>query len=75
MTTRITVEANHGWPVRVSSTDPVTGRKWPERIVPPAAKETFYVHSNADLHIHEIQPGEGTASDEPDEDGLAPDAA
>jgi hypothetical protein len=59
MTTRVTVEANHGWPVKVQFVNPKTGNPvGPERIVPPAAKEEFYIHSTADLHIHEIQPTE-----------------
>jgi hypothetical protein len=58
MTTRVTVEANHGWPVRVTATDPKTGKPWPEVIVPAAEKMDFYVHYNMDLIIHEVQPTE-----------------
>ena len=65
MTTRVTVEANHGWPVKVQFINPKTGGAvGPERIVPPAAKEEFYIHSTMDLAIHEVQPGEGSEADD-----------
>ena len=65
MTTRVTVEANHGWPVKVQFINPKTGNTvGPERIVPPAAKEEFYIHSTMDLAIHEVQPGEGAEADD-----------
>lgn len=71
MTTRVTVEANHGWPVKVQFVNPKTGGAvGPERIVPPAAKEEFYIHSTMDLRIHEVQPGEGSEADD-----LDPEAA
>ena len=72
MTTRITVEANHGWPVRVDFIELETGRANHQRqvIVPPAAKEEFYVHSGVDLRIHEVQPNEGAEADD-----LDPEAA
>ena len=58
MTTTITVKALHGWPVRVEKTDPVTGRTWPAEVVPAGVEKDFYIHSNMDLRIHEIQPEE-----------------
>ena len=71
MTTRVTVEANHGWPVRVEHLDPKTGEPiHPATFVPPAAKEEFYIHSTMDLRIHEVQPGEGSEADD-----LDPEAA
>ena len=71
MTTRVTVEANHGWPVKVQFINPKTGNTvGPERIVPPAAKEEFYIHSTMDLRVHEVQPGEGSEADD-----LDPEAA
>lgn len=63
MTTKVTVDAHDGWPVRVEAFDPTNGRRYPTKIVPPAAVEEFYVHSNMDLTIHEIQPGEGSEED------------
>lgn len=70
MTTKVTVEANHGWPVRVTAVDPTTGKTWPETIVPPAAKMEFYIYSTMDLRVHEVQPGEGSEADD-----LDPEAA
>ena len=64
MTTRIIVEANHGWPVRVESIDPKTGEKsYPDRVVPANEKQDFYIHSSLDLRIHEVQPDEAAAGD------------
>ena len=71
MTTRVIVEANHGWPVKVQFVNPKTGNTvGPERIVPPAAKEEFYIHSTMDLRVHEVQPGEGSEAED-----LDPEAA
>lgn len=59
MTTKVTVHANHGWPVDVTviHTDgsPVLGG--PLR-VPAGITRDFFVHSGADLRIHEVQPSE-----------------
>ena len=64
MTTRVTVEANHGWPVKVQFINPKTGNTvGPERIVPPAAQEEFYIHSTMDLRVHEVQPNEGVETE------------
>lgn len=56
MTTKVTVSANHGWPVRVI----LIGKDGNEMksVVAPNETKDFYVHSTCDLHIHEIQPGE-----------------
>ena len=70
MTTRVTVEANHGWPVRVEHINPKTGEPiHPATFVPAAAKQEFYIHSTMDLRIHEVQPNEGAEAD------LDPEAA
>ena len=58
MTTKVTVSANHGWPVDVTS----ILRSDPENIqvtrVPAGQEQTFYAHNNLDLQIHEVQPEE-----------------
>ena len=61
MTTKVTVEANHGWPVRVEQLDPKTGEPIPYTTYTLAgsSKRDFYVHDGADIFVHEIQPGEG----------------
>ena len=58
MTTKVTIEANHGWPVLVSAHDPKTGHANPSAggTVPANETRTFYVHSTQDLVIHEVQP-------------------
>lgn len=59
MTTKVTVEANHGWPVRVKTI--VVGGATYERddvIVEANTTQVFYVHSTQDLLIHEVQPDE-----------------
>lgn len=58
MTTKITVDANHGVPVQVVQVHrpnhgPVVRT---ETIVDPNQSAEFYVHSFNDLEIHEIQP-------------------
>lgn len=62
MTTKVTVEANHGWPVRVTpkhiNVGPGGAPAARVEIVPAGEARTFYVHSNLDLEIHEVQPGE-----------------
>lgn len=65
MTTKITVSANHGWPVDVTS----ILRSDPENIqttrVPAGQEQIFYIHSNLDLRIHEVQPSEDADAVEP----------
>ena len=61
MTTQVNVKANHGWPVKVTAIDPTKPKDYPVvwvQIVPKNEERVFHVHSNADLIIHEIQPGE-----------------
>ncbi|NTJ63526.1 hypothetical protein G6M50_38150 [Agrobacterium rhizogenes] len=61
MTTKVTVEANHGWPVKVEGLQPGTNEAVPHSyggIVPAGEKREFYVHSTLDLRIHEVQPDE-----------------
>ena len=60
MTTKVIIEANHGWPVDVTGKNPVTGEKinaYGGR-VPASEKREFIVHSGMDLLIHEVQPAE-----------------
>lgn len=57
MTTKITVFANHGWPVDVVPLDPEN--KWPVGDpvrVPAGETREFCVHTGQDLLIHEVQP-------------------
>lgn len=64
MTTTVKVEANHGWPVKVSGKNPTTGEDVAYGATVPAGEtQTFHVHSGMDLLIHEIQPDEGKSSD------------
>lgn len=60
MTTKIIVEANHGWPVSIEGRDPNTDEAIANYSHRVEAGETrdFIVHSSMDLRIHEIQPGE-----------------
>jgi hypothetical protein len=59
MTTKVTVSANHGWPVDVTPL-PTTadGLVGPRTRVPAGTEREFCVHSGQDLLIHEVQPGE-----------------
>lgn len=66
MTTKVIVEANHGWPVRVTPLNPKTGEADEQgrvETVPAGAQMTFYVHSTRDLLIHEVQPDEQAAAE------------
>lgn len=61
MTTTVKVSANHGWPVKVTGHNPKTGEEltnWPAHRVPAGEEQTFAVHSDMDIRVHEIQPGE-----------------
>lgn len=59
MTTKVTVETNHGWPVRVSAIDPKTGNAIvPDVTIPPNETRQLHLHSGLDLHFHEVQPNE-----------------
>lgn len=57
MTTRVTVHANHGWPVRVTQVN-IPPSSSSDVIVKAGDSRDFYIHSNMDIHVHEIQPGE-----------------
>lgn len=56
MTTTITVKANHGWPVKVTTIDPETDAITAEARVEAGETRDFYAHSRAALCIVEIQP-------------------
>lgn len=60
MTSKITVEANAGWPVAVTCIQ----SEWAKstEIVPPDEERIFYVRSTVDLHIHEMQEEEAGLS-------------
>jgi hypothetical protein len=65
MTTKVTVEANHGWPVDVFAHDkPADADGGTQGTllarVPANSKQDFYVHSGRDIFIHEVQPDELT---------------
>lgn len=64
MTTRVTIFAGHGWPVRYKQVDPKTGDIIgnEQRIEAGVTAETI-VHSGADLVVHEIQPDEEDPKD------------
>jgi hypothetical protein len=68
MTTKVTVEANHGWPVDVFAHDQPAAVEGSttgillER-VPAGEARVFYVHSHRDLFIHEVQPDELKAAE------------
>lgn len=57
MTTKVTVSANHGWPVRVTKVT-TNAPSSSDVVVKAGESQDFFVHSSLDLHIHEIQPGE-----------------
>lgn len=59
MTTKITVDAHAGWPVKVTVLDRTSDGTQTENIVtvPPHTVQDFYVHSHRDLRIQEVQPG------------------
>ena len=58
MTTKITVFANHGWPVEVTLLDPKSGHPTGPFLVEVGAQADFHAHSGADLYVHEVQPGQ-----------------
>lgn len=67
MTTKVTVEANHGWAVDVFAHDKPADTEGNTTAtllarVPAGAKQDFYVHSTRDLFIHEVHPVEPQAS-------------
>ncbi len=60
MTTTVTIKAAH-WDVAVTAVSTKTGERSPAPTVSKGETRDFYVHSDMDLLIHEIQPGEATA--------------
>lgn len=59
MTTKVTVSANHGWPVDVTRLTPDDGdRIGDTERVPAGETRDFYVWDGQDLLIHEVQPRE-----------------
>lgn len=66
MTTKVTVEANHGWPVDVEFIPVNGGSKAgcsPDTRVPAGEKHDFYITSSQDIRVHEVQPSELAATD------------
>ena len=55
MTTKVTIDAHAGWPVRVTALEGIGQAVYS---VEPNATRDFYVHSSVDLRIHEVQPDE-----------------
>ena len=58
MTTKVTVHANHGWPVDVIHLPLIDGATGFASRVPPGETREFIVHSGQDLRIHEVQAHE-----------------
>ena len=59
MTTKVTVDAHAGWPVKVVRVDDVTGIWVGEPvIVTPNTQQDFYIWQGSDLLIYEVQPEE-----------------
>jgi hypothetical protein len=59
MTTRVTVDAHAGWPVKVTTVDldsegnpAADGER--ETTVPPHTTQDFYVHSHRELRVKEM---------------------
>ena len=58
MTTKVTVDAHAGWPVRVVAQDKAQdGSVYHTElgIVPPNEKRDFYVHSTRDIIVSEME--------------------
>jgi len=58
MTTRVLVQANHGWPVDVTPISVGGAYVGPKQRVAPDTQKEFCVHSGQNLLIHEVQPAE-----------------
>ena len=56
MTTKVTVDAHAGWPVRVTRISPDGGHT--ECVVEANTKTDFYVWDGQDLRVHEVQEDE-----------------
>lgn len=62
MTTKVTVSANHGWPVDVTPLPTSAGGLvGPKVTVPAGETREFCVHSGQDLLVHEVQSHEISA--------------
>lgn len=60
MTTKVTVYANHGWPVDVFRIDPTVHDAPRQFVTRVKAGDSFdaYATSTSDILIHEVQPSE-----------------
>lgn len=56
MTTKVTVDAHAGWPVRVTRITSDGGHT--DITVEPNAVQEFFVWDGQDLRVHEVQPNE-----------------
>jgi len=66
MTSTVLVEANHGWPVRVTAITADGSAVGPVAVVESGFSQTFFVDLRQDLLIHEMPPHEALVScDEP----------
>ncbi|MGV8987634.1 MAG: hypothetical protein ACOH2H_15290 [Cypionkella sp.] len=65
MTTKVTVAANHGWPVDVTPISVGGAAVGPKQRVAADEVRDFCVHSGQDLLIHEVQSGEIAAESIP----------
>lgn len=57
MTTKVSVDAHAGWPVKVEKVqldNAGIAVRTEEEIVPPHTTKDFYVHSHMELHIKEM---------------------
>ena len=62
MTTKVTVDAHAGWPVKVTTISiSMDGTPIPEgqreTIVAPHTTQDFYVHSTMEIHVKEMPNG------------------
>lgn len=62
MTTKVTVDAHAGWPVRVTQKSLPSGTAADrEVIVPPGTVQDFYVHSNMEIEVTELARDEAAS--------------
>ena len=59
MTTKVTVDAHAGWPVKVEAIDTFNGESKTSELatVSPGEKADFHVHSNRQIVITELAKG------------------
>lgn len=57
MTSKVTVDAHAGWPIRVTMTNPKTNESRVE-IVQPKTTQDFYVYDDRNLFIEEMKKEE-----------------